>query len=120
MEFEGIVYRVLPAVTGSSQRGEWIKQEVVFELPGEFSKKLCVGFWGDKAQDAGALKEGEKVSVAINVESREYNGRWFTEARAWKLSRGVAQASAPVASAMPVFAEEANVYAADAADDLPF
>ena len=34
MEFEGIVYRVLPVVKGTSQRGEWVKQEVVFELPG--------------------------------------------------------------------------------------
>lgn len=120
MEFEGIVSKVLPAVKGTSQRGEWVKQEVVFELPGEFNRKLCVGFWGDKAQEAGALKEGEKVSVAINVESREYNGRWFTEARAWKLSRVAAQPAAVAPSSMPVFADDANIYAGDAADDLPF
>ena len=79
MEFEGTVYKVLPLVKGTSQRGEWMKQEVVFELPGEFNRKICVGFWGDKAHDAGALREGEKVAVSIKVESREYNGRWFTE-----------------------------------------
>ncbi len=83
MEFEGTVYKVLPLVKGTSQRGEWMKQEVVFELPGEFNRKICVGFWGDKAHDAGALREGEKVAVSINVESREYNGRWFTGARGW-------------------------------------
>ena len=79
MEFEGTVYKVLPVVKGTSQRGEWMKQEVVFELPGEFNRKICVGFWGDKAHDAGTLREGDKVAVSINVESREYNGRWFTE-----------------------------------------
>lgn len=46
MEFEGTVWRVLPLVKGTSARGEWMKQEVVFELPGEFNRKLCVGFWG--------------------------------------------------------------------------
>ena len=81
MEFEGTVWRVLPLVKGTSARGEWMKQEVVFELPGEFNRKLCVGFWGDKAQEAGTLQPGESVAVSANVESREYNGRWFTEAR---------------------------------------
>lgn len=119
MEFEGIVYKVLPVVKGTSQRGEWIKQEVVFELPGEFSRKVCVGFWGDKAHDAGALKEGEKVSVSINVESREYNGRWFTEARAWKMSRVSAEPRQVPAPDMPPFPEE-SPYANEPADDLPF
>lgn len=119
MEFEGIVYKVLPVVKGTSQRGEWVKQEVVFELPGEFNRKLCVGFWGDKAQDAGNLKAGEKVSVSINLESREYNGRWYTEARAWRLTRQAAQPVAAPMPNMPPFAEE-EPYANDPADDLPF
>lgn len=119
MEFEGIVYRVLPVVKGTSPRGEWIKQEVVFELPGEFNRKICVGFWGDKATDAGALKEGEKISVAINLESREYNGRWFTEARAWKMSRAAPQPPAAAADMPPFDISEAE-YAGDGADDLPF
>ena len=59
MEFEGTVYKVLPVVKGTSQRGEWMKQEVVFELPGEFNRKICVGFWGDKAQEAGTLRPGD-------------------------------------------------------------
>ena len=119
MEFEGIVYKVLPVVKGTSQRGEWVKQEVVFELPGEFNRKLRVGFWGDKAQDAGNLKPGEKVSVSINLESREYNGRWYTEARAWRLTRQAAQPAAAPMPDMPPFAEE-EPYANDPADDLPF
>lgn len=120
MEFEGIVYRVLPVVKGTSQRGEWVKQEVVFELPGEFNRKICVGFWGDKAHDAGSLKEGEKVSVSINVESREYNGRWFTEARAWKMNRVSAQQPDPAPYPdMPPFSED-MAYDKDPADDLPF
>jgi hypothetical protein len=121
MEFEGIVYRVLPAVKGTSQRGEWVKQEVVFELPGEFNRKICVGFWGDKAADAGALAEGDKVSVAINVESREYNGRWFTEARAWKMTRVAATPPPPAGMPdMPPFDPGDEPYRGDAADDLPF
>lgn len=120
MEFEGTVYKVLPAVKGTSQRGEWMKQEVVFELPGEFNRKICVGFWGDKAHDAGTLREGDKVAVSINVESREYNGRWFTEARGWKMTRMTAQPPVPGVADMPPFAEEGTPYSGEPADDLPF
>ena len=108
MEFEGTVYKVLPVVKGTSQRGEWMKQEVVFELPGEFNRKICVGFWGDK------------VAVSINVESREYNGRWFTEARGWKMTRMTAQPPVPGVADMPPFAEEGTPYSGEPADDLPF
>lgn len=119
MEFKGLVYRVLPVVKGTSARGEWTKQEVVFELPDEFNRKLCVGFWGEKAQEAATLKPGELVEVAINLESREYNGRWYTEARAWKLNRQVAEAAAPAAE-MPPMATEEPAYSSMPIDDMPF
>jgi hypothetical protein len=139
MDFEGTVYRILPVVKGQGARGEWTKQEVVFELPGEFSRKVCVSFWGDKAQDAAGLREGEQVNVQINLESREHNGRWFTEARAWRITRkGAGDApqyageggyqSAPSFGATPVPAAVATSAPgmppmpskADEVDDLPF
>ena len=122
MEFKGLVYKVLPVVKGQGTRGEWVKQEVVFEQPDEFNRKLVVGFWGDKAQDAAALKPGEMVEVAVNLESREYNGRWYTEARAWKLTR--AAAAQPAAPAMPDMPPMPTVeepsYSTLEADDMPF
>jgi single-stranded DNA-binding protein len=87
MEFEGVVFRKLPEVTGSSARGAWKKQDVVFELPSEFSRKICVTFFGERAEDAALLQEGDAVTVSVNVESREYNGRWYTDVRAWKIVR---------------------------------
>ena len=126
MEFEGTVVAVLPVVKGTSARGEWIKQEVVFEQPGDFGRKVCVGFWGDRAQEAGTLKPGEKVSIAANVESREYNGRWYTEVRAWRMSRVAAQPAAAVPSAddFPpldsLSPEEGTSSSASEVDDLPF
>lgn len=129
MEFEGSVIQLLPQVKGVSARGEWVKQEVIFEQTGEFGRKLCVSFWGDKAQDVAALKPGDKVKVAANVESREYNGRWYTEVRAWKIEKDQSATASPTAdyswgapaSTMgdmpPVSAEEP---VKDEFDDLPF
>lgn len=122
MEFEGVVFAVLPLVTGQSARGQWMKQEIVFELPGEFSRKVCVGFWGDKAQDAGNLRVGEVVAVSANVESREYNGRWFTEARAWKISRKAPQAQTGAHAGLPPMDNFSpfDGNSSGEADDLPF
>ena len=124
MEFEGKVLVVLPPVSGTSARGEWKKQEVVFEQEGEFGRKVCVSFWGDKATDAAGLREGDKVSVSANVESSEYNGRWFTEVRAWKMTKRT-PAAPPLEQLPPLDAEFApssdNVsYKEDSFDDLPF
>lgn len=126
MEFEGTVVSVLPVVKGTSARGEWMKQEVIFDQPGEFNRKVCVGFWGDKAQEAGTLRPGEVVAVSANVESREYNGRWFTEVRAWRIVRKAAQQpqQPPVSDGLPpldAFAEEpAASGSSSEVDDLPF
>lgn len=122
MDIEGTVVSVLPIVKGTSARGEWMKQEVIFDQPGEYSRKVCVGFWGDKAQEAASLHPGDKVTISANVESREYNGRWYTEVRAWRMVRQSAQPAAPSADAFPpldAFAPEESA-PADKVDDLPF
>lgn len=118
MEFEGVVFKVLAPLKGTSQRGEWVKQDVVFDQPGEYSRKVCVSFWGDKADDAAKFREGEKMAVSINAESREYNGRWFTELRAWKFNR--AEVAAPAPSDFPPIEAPVSSYGADAIDDMPF
>ena len=127
MEFEGVVYKILPATGGTSARGEWKKQEVIFELPQEFSRKVCVVFF-NKESDVARLKEGETYIVSVNIESREYNGRWYTDVRAWRVQpKQVEAPAAPAAAApmpdMPPFGEE-PAYAAPSpvaeVDDLPF
>jgi hypothetical protein len=42
--------------------------------------------WGDKI-DEFKIQQGESLEVSIDVESREYNGRWYTDVKAWKVLR---------------------------------
>lgn len=122
MDFEGTVLTVLPVVKGTNARGEWIKQEVIFEQPGEFNRKICVGFWGDKAAEAGTLRPGEVVNISANVESREFNGRWYTDVRAWRMTRKAPAAAAPAPDALPRLDAFVPEEPADSkeVDDLPF
>ena len=124
MEFEGVVYKILPATQGTSARGEWKKQEVIFELPQEFSRKICVIFF-NKESDVARLKEGATYTVSVNIESREFNGRWYTDVRAWRVQPKQEEVPTPASMPdMPPFGEE-PAYAAPASpmaevDDLPF
>ena len=122
MEFEGIVYRILPPTSGTSARGNWVRQDVVFEMPQEFSRKICVTFF-NKESEVAQLHEGMAYQVSVNVESREFNGRWYTDVRAWRVQPKVveAPAAAPAMPDMPPIVEEPT-YAASTAevDDLPF
>ncbi|MBP3612039.1 MAG: DUF3127 domain-containing protein [Rikenellaceae bacterium] len=123
MEFVGVVYRIMPQQSGTSARGQWQKQEVIFEQPDEFSRKVCVTFFGDRVQDAATLQVGEKVNVSCNIESREYNGRWYTDVRAWRIQKVQPEqpAAAPIPD-LPPFetAEPAMPAGGDQFDDLPF
>ena len=136
MEFEGTVYKIMPVTKGTSARGEWQRQDVVFEMnEGSFTRKICVTFF-NKPEDVARLKEGSTYNVSVNIESREYNadprdvvaierareynGRWYTDIRAWRLQPKQEAAAAPMPD-MPPIAEEPS-YASSPAqvDDLPF
>ncbi|PPR75001.1 MAG: hypothetical protein CFH06_02025 [Alphaproteobacteria bacterium MarineAlpha3_Bin5] len=86
MELSGKIIQLLPEKSGESSRGPWRKQEYILETEGQYSKTVCFMVWSDKI-DEFAIKEGENLIVSIDLESREYNGRWYTDVRAWKVAR---------------------------------
>ncbi len=124
MEFEGTVYKILPLTKGTSARGEWQRQDVVFEMnEGSFTRKICVTFF-NKPDDVARLHEGATYTVSVNIESREYNGRWYTDVRAWRLQPKQQETVPPTgpASEMPPIGEEPpfSTPSSNEVDDLPF
>lgn len=85
MEIKGTLLIKLPEVSGTSAKGEWKKQEAIIETVETYPKKVCLSFWGEKVDDLKPIKEGETINAHFNLESREHNNRWYTEARVWKL-----------------------------------
>lgn len=86
MEIQGTVKQILPVQSGSSKNGQWKKQDFILETEAQYPKLVCINMWGDKI-DEFSLVVGEKVKVFINLESREYNGRWYTDVKAWKVEK---------------------------------
>lgn len=134
LELQGRIIKLLPKQTGEGRNGAWQKQEFILETTGEqYPKKICCSAWGDKVDTLSRFQINDEVKVGINIESREYNERWYTDIRAWKIDLvGAGQAVAPASSnanvvAAPEFpvAEKQTANASeflepDGNDDLPF
>jgi hypothetical protein len=116
MELKGRVVQLLPMQTGTGKKGQWRKQEFILETPGQYPKKVCLSIWGDKIDQFG-VAAGQVLTVAVDLESREYNGRWFTEARAWKVQKE-GSSSGSSYEQPPVGDEPFNQ--STSSDDLPF
>ncbi len=113
MELKGKIVQILPSQTGMGKKGQWKKQEFIVETQSQYPKKVCLSAWGDKI-DQFNLAVGDTVNVSVELESREYNSKWYTEARAWKLEKSSSGSMAPPVGEEPFVADSA------ATDDLPF
>jgi hypothetical protein len=84
---KGRIDQILKPESGTSKAGkEWSKQEFVIETTeDQYPKKVCFTLFGDKVSLIQGLAGGQEVEVSFNLESREYNGRWFHNINAWKI-----------------------------------
>ncbi len=129
MEVKGKIIVKLPQVSGTSKSGNaWSKQEYVLETQETYPKKIFFSFFGERANQY-PLEVGQTVNLSFDVDSHEYNGRWFTNINGWKAE--VVNETAP-AQAGPVPSVDNASFAPDAVfnpqpeagtsstDDLPF
>ncbi|MBO4941958.1 MAG: DUF3127 domain-containing protein [Muribaculaceae bacterium] len=108
MEIKGTIVQVLPPQSGISKVGNaWKKQEYILENnEGQFPRKICLTTFNQTA-DAIQLTVGQRITASFDIESREYNGRWYTEVRLFRAVpedvpvAGAAPAAAPVGSPLP-------------------
>lgn len=134
MEITGKIIVALPEVSGTSKAGNaWKKREYVLETIETYPKKVHFDFFGERA-DQYPLNVGDEIKLSFDIESREYNGRWYTSIRGWKSEPAQASANmgamaapgqaypnppAPAAAPMPPATDPfAGQQAAN--DDLPF
>jgi hypothetical protein len=86
MDINGKIVQVLDKQTGQGKNGTWEKQEYVLETEGQYPKKVCFNLWGDKINQF-SLNNGDQVLVSFDLESREFNGRWYTDVKAWNVKK---------------------------------
>lgn len=137
LNISGIVLNILPLQSGTSKAGnQWQKQDFILETGGQYPRKVCICLFGDNVAKF-PLQVGQSVTASVDIESREFNGRWYTDVRAWNVVYNGQQQGAPApapAAAAPTAqptatapntqangaTAQAPAGAPAAADDLPF
>ena len=120
LQIKGKIQQILKPESGVSRAGkEWKKQEFVIETEEQFPRKVCFTLFNDKVSLVDGLSAGDEVEVAFNLESREFNGKWYHNINAWKIDK-------PTEENMPEPPPEFSIQDIppepedDTANDLPF
>ena len=128
-EISGHLTNKMQKVEGQSQKGPWAKQEFVIQtLDKDYPKNICLTAWNDTIEKLRPFKKNDIIKVSFSAESREHNGRWYTELRAFKIESGDAPAAPqptaraqgqrqPARESRDEFAYSQEV---EGSDDLPF
>lgn len=80
MEIKGKIILDLPMQEGISKAGNaWKKKEWVMEtIDTPYPRKVKFHLFGDRADNVH-LELGKSYTLQCEVESREFNGRWYTD-----------------------------------------
>jgi len=125
MEIKGKIILALPEQGGTSKAGKpWRKREYVLETQETYPKKVCFNLFGDRI-DQYPVAPGDDVTVSYDLESREFNGRWYTDVRAYKIDKATATGTPAAPAASTTIPGDfppapADLPAAGPTEDLPF
>lgn len=87
MEIIGKLALILPEQRGEGARGPWVRGGFVIDTNEQYSRKIAFTTFGEERISAlHGIQPGTDIRVVFNVESREYQGRWYTDCRAMDIS----------------------------------
>ncbi len=120
LQIKGKIQQIFKPESGVSRAGkEWKKQEFVIETDEQFPRKVCFTLFNDKVSLVDGLSAGDEVDVAFNLESREFNGKWYHNINAWKIDKAIQEnmpEPPPEFGIQDIPPEPAD----DSVNDLPF
>lgn len=138
MEIEGMIIRDLGQTEGVSKVGNpWKKHEYVMEVPGQFTRRVKFHVFGERCNTL-VFEVGKSYAISVDIESREFNERWYTDVSAYAArplegttpgpapTDSISQVQGPVfqqqsvAPAPPKVEVKVDFEGGGAQDDLPF
>jgi hypothetical protein len=135
MEITGKVVRLGNLTEGTSARGPWRKQDLIIETEEQYPRTVCLTCWTNQIDEIQKFAPGQSIKAQIEISSREFNGKWYTDVRVWRFDPVGAQptmaatsqpqqpAQQPMMHQTPPVSTPAPEYYApadDSTDDLPF
>lgn len=121
LDITGKILQIMPTTTGTSKAGkDWVKQEFVIETQETYPKKVCISVMGDKTQELKKYVPGNEIKVSLNLESREYNGKWYTNVNAWRIEGSTGGQAESTSTETFIENTEMPSSGESSTDDLPF
>ena len=133
MEIIGKVVRLGNLTEGTIARGPWRKQDLIIETEEQYPRTVCLTCWTNQIDEIQKFAPGQTIKAQIEISSREFNGKWYTDVRVWRFdpvgatTAPVAAPTQPVQQPMmhqtpPAAAPAQDFYppTEDSVDDLPF
>ena len=82
MKIQGTVVAHIDVVRGETERGTWCRGGIVISYGHEVRRNVAVTAFGeDKVKFCQDLPLGIMVEVDYSLESREFNGKYYTDVR---------------------------------------
>lgn len=79
--------QMLPVVEGETVNGHWSRGGFVLQAMDGYDRVVAFTVFGDdRVQAIQGLRYGDVLTVNYTLSSREFNDRWYTEARASAVS----------------------------------
>ena len=96
MEITGKLMQILPKQSGESARGTWVRGGFVIETQEQYPKMVAFTMFGeDRAAMIDGIAIGTQINVHFSPESREFQGRWYTDLRCFRVDTFVPAQQAP-------------------------
>ena len=88
MDLVGKIIEVCTKKSGVSKAGkQWESQEFVLETEGSHPEKCVFSVFGEEKLKEFNIQRGDVITVSINLDAREYNGRWYNSLQAWRVMK---------------------------------
>lgn len=121
MEIQGKIIAVLPIRQGVTRDGNpWASQEYVIETAEQFPKKCCFRVFGSEKIAQFDIRENDELKISVDINAREYQGKWFNDITCWKVEKSQTEAPQPVYHAPVEAAPLPQPDPSVKCDDLPF
>lgn len=102
MDVVGKIIAALPPKSGTSQSTgkPWQVNAYVLQTNEQTPKNIAFDVFGAERVEQYNLKVGDMVTVSIDIDAHEYNGRWYNQIRAWNVVNH-ASAQQPASQQVP-------------------
>ena len=124
-QLTGVIEQVLAPTSGTSSSGNaWTKQTFVLKTVEQYPKHCAFTVFGAEKLAKFNIQQGETVTVYLDIDAHEYQGKWYNSINAYRVDRpGQQQNQQPqqsVPQQQPVQAQQSQAVAQEKKDDLPF